>query len=118
SEIREVSVPDLTAPDVSLATPEVFRARSLREFQGIKSDPRATPSAAREFSRAERVFVRVSTYGSGAATPTLTARLLNRAGQSVAELPVTPAPNGNDNARYVDLTLTSLPPGEYVVELT
>jgi VWFA-related protein len=118
SEVRELTVPDLTAPDVALATPEVFRARTVREFQQLKTDPGATPTAAREFSRAERVFVRISTYGSGAATPTVTARLLNRAGQPVAELPVVPASSGNENARDVDLTLSSLPPGEYVVEVT
>ena len=118
SEMREVTVPDLTAPDVALATPEVFRARTVREFQQLKADPKAIPTAAREFSRSERVFVRISTYGIGAAAPTITVRLLNRAGQAMADLPVAPGPDGNENSRDVDLTLSSLPPGEYLVEVT
>ncbi|HUR34478.1 MAG TPA: VWA domain-containing protein [Vicinamibacterales bacterium] len=116
SEVREIAVPDLTSPDVALATPEVFRARTVREFQQLKADPGATPTAAREFSRAERVFVRIATYGSGAGAPTLTARLLNRAGQSIADLPVAAA--SADGARDIDLALASLPVGEYLVEVT
>ncbi|MGC4082327.1 MAG: VWA domain-containing protein [Vicinamibacterales bacterium] len=83
SEVREVAVPDLTAPDVTIATPEVFRARTVREFQQMKGDPKAVPTAAREFSRMERVFIRIPTYNGGAGAPTLTAKLLNRAGQAI-----------------------------------
>ena len=119
SEVREVAVPDLTSADVAIATPEVFRARTVREFQQLKADPNARPTAAREFSRAERVFVRVSTYGSGAAAPTLTARLLNRAGQAVVRIAgAFRRPAATQSARDVDLTLSSLPPGEYLVELS
>ncbi len=118
SEVREVAVPDLTSADVAIATPEVFRARTVREFQQLKSDPTARPTAAREFSRSERVFVRISAYGSGAAMPALTARLLNRSGQPVADLPIVPASSGNESARDIDLALTALPPGEYLVELS
>ncbi len=118
SEVREVAVPDLTAPDVLNATPEVFRARTVREFQLVKADPKATPTAAREFSRMERVFIRIPTYGTGAAAPAVTARLLNRAGQPMADLPVTPAADGDGTARDIDLALASLPQGEYIVEVT
>ena len=38
SEVRELSVPDLTSPNVAIATPEVFRARTVREFQQLKSE--------------------------------------------------------------------------------
>jgi VWFA-related protein len=115
SEVREVAVPDLTAADAAMATPEVFRARTVREFQQMKTDPKATPTAAREFSRAERVFVRVITYGSGHA---VTARLLNRTGQSIADLPVAPAAAAGDGAHDIDLALAPLAPGEYLVEFT
>lgn len=118
SETRELTVPDLTVPGVLLATPEVFRARTVREFQQVKADPKATPTAAREFSRMERVFVRVSAYGTGAAAPTITARLLNRAGQLMAELPMTAAGIGDDTARDVELGLSSYAAGEYLLELT
>ncbi|MGE3955384.1 MAG: VWA domain-containing protein [Vicinamibacterales bacterium] len=118
SEVRELTVPDLTAPDVLIATPEVFRARTVRELQTLKSDPKAVPTAAREFSRMERVFIRIPTYGNGASAPTLTAKLLNRGGQAVSELPVTPAAGASGPAHDIDLALASLAPGEYLVEVT
>jgi hypothetical protein len=116
SEIREIAVPDLTAPQTPIGTPAVYRARTVRELQQLKADAQASPTAAREFTRADRVFLRVPTYGDGAAAPTLTARLLNRAGQPMADLQVVkPAAGG---APEIDLSLTPLPPGEYLVEIT
>lgn len=118
TETREIAVPDLTAPDAAMATPGVFRARTVRELQQLKTDPKAVPTATREFSRSDRVFVRVTTYGTGAAAPTVSARLLNRAGQSIADLPVSETGAADATARDVDLALATLAPGEYVVELT
>jgi hypothetical protein len=117
SEVREIAVPDLTGPEVTIATPEVFRARTVRELQQLKADPAARPTASREFTRAERVFIRIATYASGPAAPTLSARLLNRAGQPMADLPLA-ASGAGDAARDIDLTLSSLPAGEYIVEVT
>jgi VWFA-related protein len=116
SEVRDIVVPDLTSPQTAIGTPELFRSRTVREFQQLKSDVQATPTAGREFSRADRVFVRVPVYGPGTTPPKVTARLLNRAGQAMIDLTV-----GGSAAGVVqefDLSLTSLPPGEYVVEIT
>src|SRR5215470_9071310 len=87
SEIRDVVVPDLTKTTTALGTPAVYRARTPRELQQMKADPQAVPATVREFSRTDRVFVRVPAYGAGA--PTLSAHLLNRTGQPMSELPVT-----------------------------
>jgi len=113
SEVREIAVPDLTAPDTVIGTPAVFRARTVRELQQLKTDAQAAPTAAREFSRSDRVFVRVPVYGQN---PTVTARLLNRAGDAMSELPANAATGGA--TRDFDLTLSSLPPGEYLVEIS
>ena len=117
SELRDVDVPDLTSAEAAFATPEVFRARSIPELQRVKSDPKAMPTAAREFSRTERVFVRVHAYSGGTAAPTITARLLNRAGQPVGDLTVADAPGAGESAHDIDLALTTLAPGEYVIEV-
>jgi hypothetical protein len=117
SETREISIPDLTALDLTIATPIVFRARTIREFQQMKVDPKATPTAAREFGRSERVFLRVATYGGGSAAPSITARLLNRAGQAITDLPVASSA-GVTGTSEIELALATLAPGEYVVELT
>ena len=116
SEVRELVVPDLTASTTTLGTPEVFRARTVRELQQLRADARATPVATREFSRTDRVLIRVPAYGRGSASPTVTAKLLNRAGNSIADLPVAPSPVAGQPE--IDLTLASFPVGEYVVEVT
>lgn len=117
SEVREFDVPDLTTAPVALGTPELFRARTVREFQQAKNDPNARPTAAREFSRTERVFIRIPAYGAGS-TPQVTARLLNRGGEAIDELPVVASAARAGDAREIDLALTALPQGEYIVEVT
>ncbi|MGE0448650.1 MAG: VWA domain-containing protein [Vicinamibacterales bacterium] len=118
SEIRELDVPDLSAGPTAIGTPEVFRARTPRDFQQLKNDVKAVPTASREFSRTERMLVRVPTYGSDAAASPLTAKLLNRAGDAIVDLPVTPSSVGRDTSRDIEVTLNTFPPGEYLVEIT
>jgi hypothetical protein len=115
SEMREISVPDLTSPQTALGTPAVLRGRNAREFQQIKADPDAVPLATREFSRTDRLLIRVPAYGPGATTPALAVHLLNRTGQSMIEVPV--APSGKPGEQQIDLPLASLAPGEYVIEI-
>jgi hypothetical protein len=117
SEMREIVVPDLTAPQVMLGTPAVYKGRTVPEYQRLKSDPQATPTAGREFNRADRVFIRVPAYAPGSVAPTLVANLLNRTGQRMSDLVVS-AVAGAGGANDIDLSLASLPPGEYVVEIT
>ena len=117
SELREITVPDMTAPQTLLSTPAVFRGRTVRDVQQLKSDPLAMPTPVREFSRTERVFIRIHVYGPGTSAPTLSAKLLNRTGQSMSDLTVSDAP-GTDGLKEIDLSLASLPAGEYLVEIT
>jgi hypothetical protein len=116
SETRDITVPDLTSPVTTLGTPEVLRARTPREYQQMKADPDAVPVATREFSRSDRLLIRVPAYGPASSEPSTTARLLNRAGQAMMDLPVArlAMPLGEPQ---IELSLASLPPGEYVVEV-
>jgi VWFA-related protein len=118
SETREVDVPDLTKPETALGTPGVFRARTVRELQQLKADVQATPTASREFSRTDRVFIRVTSYAPGATTPVVTAKLLNRAGQPMGDLAVAPVNGSEPGTSDVDLALAAMPAGEYLVEIT
>jgi VWFA-related protein len=116
TEMRDLTVPDLTAPTAALGTPAVYRARTVRELQQLKADPDAAPAAAREFSRTDKLFVRVPAYGAGGSTPAITARMLNRAGDPINDLPVTaPAAPGGD--AQIDVALSAFPPGEYILEV-
>ena len=101
----------MTAPQATIGTPMVLRARTLPELNKLKADADAVPSAVREFSRTERVMVRVPAYGPGGAPP-LKIHILNRAGNAIAELPVTPSPKGD--VEQCDVPVATLAPGEYV----
>jgi VWFA-related protein len=114
SEVREVTVPDLTSQLV-IGTPEVFRVRTVRELQQLKADLKALPTVGREFSRTERLLVRLTAYGPGGTTPKLTARLLNRSAQSMSDLPVA---TSSDARSEFELALAPIPSGEYVIEIT
>ena len=106
SEVREWVVPAVAS---GFSTPRVFRARTVRDVQTLVKDWASLPTLSREFSRAERVLVRVESY-QGAPT----AVLMNRAGERMADVPVQAlaAP-----AFYLELALGALAPGEYLIEL-
>jgi len=115
-EIRNITIPDLTAPQSALSTPRVYSARTPRELQAIASNPNAVPPAAREFSRTTRLLIRFDSYGPGNEVPTPTAALLNNNGQKFTDVPVTAAVAGGTH--QIDLGLAAVPPGEYVIEIT
>jgi VWFA-related protein len=115
SETREIVVPDLTSAQPLMGTPAVFRARTAREFQQLRTATDVVPLAGREFSRIEHLLIRVPTYGPGGTMPVLRARLLNRGGSPMNDLQVEPAPAPGD--QQIDLPLAALSPGEYVVEI-
>jgi hypothetical protein len=111
SDVRSVTIRDL-GTSVAIASPEVLRARSAREFRALENDL-AVPVASREFSRAERLLIRFTTYGPADAPLTVSARLLSRMG-AMRQLDVS-----QSSGHYeIDLSLAGLATGEYVVELS
>jgi VWFA-related protein len=117
NEDREVTIPDLTASDLRMATPRVFVARNGREYQVLKADTAPVPVALREFRRTDRLLVRFDTFGKPTGPLVLTARLLNRQGQKMSDLPVA-GPAADSNTHQVDLPLSSLAAGEYLLEVS
>jgi hypothetical protein len=116
TDYRGLSVPNFQVTRPTIATPQVLRTRTARTFAAMSADPNAIPSAARRFSRTERLLVRVPVYGAGDATPAVTATLLNRRGLPMRELQQLPAALGPGVLQF-DLPLASLAPDEYRVEL-
>jgi hypothetical protein len=116
-EIREIDVPDFTTPQLLLGTPRLYRARTLPELRSITADPNAVPAAGREFSRSDRVVIRLSVYAPGTEKPEATAVLLNRAGAKITDVPVTPSTNPG-TTHEITLGLSTVPAGEYLVEIT
>jgi VWFA-related protein len=117
SDTRDLTAPDYSKTDVQLSTPSVFRGRTVRELQALRSDPAAAPSASREFTRAERLVLRVRAYAPGGQAATVTARLLNRTGKAMSDLPVK-APEGQAGGAdfETELPLSALAAGEYLIE--
>ena len=111
---REMTVPDFRKTEVSLSTPQLLRARTVKELTALKTDPAAVPTPDREFRRTERLAVRVEAYAATGDAPAVTAKLLNRTGNPMSTLPVESA----GAAHLVDLPLASLAPGEYLIEIT
>jgi VWFA-related protein len=114
SATRELTVPDYTQVEVSLGTPRLYRARTARDIQVIRSSPATAPTVDREFSRTERLLIRVDGYAPGGITPALSGRLLNRGGSSMADIPFTSAGGATFEA---ELPLSALAAGEYLIEL-
>lgn len=114
---RTIEVPDFTEPKTKMTTPRVYVARNAREFQAIKADNGAAPTATREFRRTERLFMRLGGIAPGGSGQPLTysARLLNKQGDKMADLPVTPAVDGGPAT--MDFPLSSLPAGEFLIEI-
>jgi VWFA-related protein len=117
SDVLDLVVPDYTAPQVTLTTPQVLRARTAIEVRQFNANPNAVPAAEREFRRTERLLIRFSAIAPGTETPETAVRLLNRAGQRMSDLPTQPVAGAEATRLQVDLPLAGLPAGEYVVEV-
>jgi VWFA-related protein len=115
-DTQTVDIPDFSAPQPSLSTPRVYRGRTARDLQSVQSDGAALPAITREFSRTERLLIRFDAYVPGTEQAAPTARLLNRAGDKMQDLTVAPATAGGTH--QLEVGLNSMPPGEYLVELT
>jgi VWFA-related protein len=113
-DARYLDVRDLHRDQTMMGTPEVLRARTLREFRALSADPDAAPVVIRQFRRTERLLIRVAAYGPGGTRPTLDARLVNRAGQTLRTLAQSA---GDSGVAQFDLSLAPFAPGEYRIEL-
>lgn len=113
---QEIEIPDFTGTDLVLSTPSFVRARNALEWKALVNDWDALPTAARDFRRTERLLVRFEAYAPGEEEPDVRARLLNRGGDLIHPLDVTPPEDGSPY--QVDVWPAHLPPGDYVIELS
>jgi VWFA-related protein len=114
SDVRDLEVRDVRGK-VAIGTPQFLRARNAREFRAILDNPEAVPVSSREFSRSERLLVRFPAYAPGDEVPTVGARLLNFAGQSMRTLDASRDARG---LYEVDISLAGLASGDYYLELS
>jgi VWFA-related protein len=109
-----VEVPDFTNVGPTVTTPFVFRGRTARDLQVIRSAASPSPTVARAFTRFERLLIRFGAYGPGGTTPELTLKLLNQGGDVIATLP-TPVKVASQFESEVGLG--TFPPGSYLLEI-
>jgi VWFA-related protein len=114
STTQSLTVPDYAKTQVSFGTPRIYRARTAREMLLVRNNLDATPTATREFSRGERLLIRFDAYTAGGPRPDVTAKLLNRTGVAMADVPVQAA---DGKPFQIDFPLASLAAGEYLIQL-
>ena len=116
TDLRDFKIPDMTTPQVALGTPAVLRSANAREFQALNANPSAVPTASREFRRTERLLVRVQAFAPGTETATVSARVLNRGGNPMADIEARP-PAETTPYWQIDLPLAGFAAGEYLIEV-
>ena len=114
STTQSLTVPDYAKTQVSFGTPRLYRARTAREMLLVRNNLDAIPTATREFSRGERLLIRFDAYAAGGSRPEVTAKLLNRTGAAMADVPVQVA---EGKPFQIDFPLASLAAGEYLIQI-
>jgi hypothetical protein len=111
-ERRPFTVPDPSSAGLAIASPVVLRARTVADARAIAGGGQALPFAGTEFNRTDRVYVRFSVYGAAAGEAQVSARLTNKAGASLLELPVA----RTSGAGYqLEVPLASIARGDYLI---
>jgi hypothetical protein len=114
STTQSLAVPDYAVTQVSFGTPRIYRTRTAREMLLVRNNLDATPTATRDFSRGERLLIRFDAYAAGGTRPAVTAKLLNRTGAAMADVPVQAA---EGKPFQIDFPLASLAAGEYLIQI-
>jgi hypothetical protein len=118
SDVRDVDVPDLSAlgqPGPVLLPVEVICLRPGRASEATPRSDALASYAARGCPRGSRLTVRVPAADPTGVPVRVTARLLNRAGQTMRALEPDP---GAERPTQFALPLVSLAPGQYAIEVT
>ena len=76
--------------------------------------PSTAPAVDREFSRADRLLIRIDAYAPGGVVPALPPRLLKRGGGAMVDIPL----QATGSTFEAELPLSSLGAGEYMIEFT
>ena len=114
--VDEVTIPDFTGTDVALSTPAVLRAQNALQMGQLLADPEGLPTASRFFRQSDQLLVRVEAYAPGESRPVVAARLLNREGASMLDLPVEQPSSGGPYE--LTLGLSPFPRGDYLIEIS
>ena len=110
---RDLTLPDFTRVQVSLATPRVSADAPCGTSRHQDESQRDSNRRPRLLAY-DHLLIRTEAYTPGGAAPALTARLLNRGGGQMAVLPVQAGPGGVGD---IELPLSAFAAGDYLIEL-
>jgi VWFA-related protein len=116
SEVRTLTIPDYDEEHLAFSTPVVLRARTPLELRGLREDLNPAPFPGHEFSRGDRVLVRVSLYNDRGSEAAVSAKLKSRNGRVLVTLPVAPIPN-RPGVYEIDFPIASVSVGDFVIAL-
>jgi VWFA-related protein len=111
---QSLAVPNYAEASLKIGTARIFRTRTLAESKAFDADPEPTPTASRRFRRTDRLVIDVP-FASDLGEPTVEAKLTNRDGKELADLPL--AKGGPEGVARVILPLASLAPSTYTVRV-
>jgi hypothetical protein len=111
---RPFVVPDFSGGSLAIGAPLVLRARTAAEARALGGMLQVTPFAGRDFIRTDRLFVRFAIYGTAASDAEVSARLTNKAGAALLDLPVTRR-TATDTEYQLELPLASIARGDYLI---
>ena len=114
-EQRTITVPDVQKTTLALTTPILSRARSAAEYRNMAASPDPVPFAGRDFSRSDRLLLRVAAYGTASTDAEVTAQLVGPRGTTLAELPI--HSEGEGTGFRLELPLSSLATGEFLIAI-
>jgi VWFA-related protein len=110
---RTITVPDPSATKLWISSPVVVGTTGPLEWRAAKEDPTPAPSAAREFTRGDRLLIRFALHGANSRDAAVSAQLMTRRGG-----PVTPIPVAATSAGFeIDLPLRTIARGEFLISI-
>jgi len=113
---QDFDVPEMRSGPPVILAPQLFRAASAREFRELVANPNAAPLPGREFRRTDHVLMRVPTFDPAGKPVHVAAKLINRVGATVIDLPSTS--DVPTQLNQFELQLARFAPGEYSLEIS
>jgi VWFA-related protein len=113
-ESRPYDASWLPGASLVFGTPTMYRTRTVTQARAMLQPAPGVPiEAGRDFSRTDRVFVRVALAGTSSSSATVTARLLDRRGATRATLSVTRITS--EDTWQIELPVGSIAMGDYAI---
>ena len=112
--VRTILAPDPSSPSLAVQSPAVWSVRRPVDLQAVLGPTPPAPVDGREFSRVERLILRVELTGTDAPDATARARLVGKGGAKLTDLPMTRI---SADAQYwrIDFPLMAVARGDYVI---